>query len=414
MSLREIFKLSYWNEQKLSLLIGFLSLVVTVIIGTHPLFLFPEEINYNPEIQLEKENTLLSQQSLIFFENFNRSIDIDEIESFDVQSLSDKEKYISFKLAETRNSERSIIAILTDPNNIIRYSSSPLSKNSMDQKNLANLRLHNVSVDRYIKIKIPDLRSTYIEGTWHLNIYVYNSVAELTLMASKPVEGPVFLDDSLNKNLEFKNYLGFLGPPIAYFIMRIIWAIYKRKEKISKIWKGSSKFNDIKNTVPIKDEKYKKKPYVEHNNLEETRQLKKLEGLVVEISKNGLIRCCPECNKTLNKGKCSIHGKVRGEYDLYLEAKIYDGISEHLSIIKRPVLEKLLSIEINEYINIDEDHLDPRVIEMFSKQMIGKWFLLNGTYSVEGFDVENMKISDQFSFKESLNLYEKWESNKKL
>lgn len=392
MSLKEMFKRSYWNEQRLSLLIGFLSLVATVIIGIHPAFLYPEEIDYNSEIQLK--STLLSQQSVIFFESFNQSNEMDKIEDLYIKSLNDK-KYVYFKLAETGNPERSILVMLIDPTNIVRFSSPLVSNNLINPKNLPNLRLHTILVNRYTKIRIPDLSGTYIEGTWHLNVYVYNSAAELTLVASKPIEGPIISNKDSNNN-----YLGLLVPPIAYFIIYII----------TKMIKG---FNEIKNIISVNDKKNKQEVSTKQNDSKEISQLKTLEGLVVEVPKQELIRRCPQCSKILNGGECLVHGEVRGEYDLYLEAKIYNGISEHLSRIKKPVLEKPFGIDVNGYINTTEGYLDPRVFEVFSKQIIGKWISLSGTYSIEGFDAESIKINDQLSLEESLNLYERWESNKK-
>jgi hypothetical protein len=142
-------------------------------------------------------------------------------------------------------------------------------------------------------------------------------------------------------------------------------------------------------------------------------KFKKLEGIVV-ATRYGLIKRCPQCEKILQKGQCPIHEKVKGIYDLYLEAILYNGILVNNLTIKRPVLEKYFGTSIDTCIKIAADNLNPDVIlDMFSKQMIGNRFVLKGIYLPYSFDVKSMEIDERYSHESALKLYEKWESDEK-
>lgn len=141
---------------------------------------------------------------------------------------------------------------------------------------------------------------------------------------------------------------------------------------------------------------------------------KKLEGIIVDIS-YGLIKRCPECNEILQKGKCSFHGIVKGEYDLYLEAILYNEFFECDLVINRQVLEKYFEMSLDSCIALAADYLDPNVVkDLFWQQMIGKWFLLKGHYSLISFNVERMEVNDNFNYADFLKYYNKWKNGREL
>ncbi|NKQ37934.1 MAG: replication protein A, partial [Methanosarcinales archaeon] len=60
------------------------------------------------------------------------------------------------------------------------------------------------------------------------------------------------------------------------------------------------------------------------------------KGALLHIqSGSGLIKRCSECNRALDKGICSIHGKTIGEYDLRIKAVFDNGIKTVDCIINR-------------------------------------------------------------------------------
>ena len=132
MSIKKFFTIDYWNFEKVVLLLTLLATIAMLVYMVHPAFLFPEKVGYNPDIRLEK--TLLSQQYLVYFENINKSKELDKLESFEIFNQDNSiEKQATLKFAETDNSNKYIFVALTDPNNIIRFESMPI-----DNKRISN------------------------------------------------------------------------------------------------------------------------------------------------------------------------------------------------------------------------------------------------------------------------------------
>lgn len=122
-----------------------------------------------------------------------------------------------------------------------------------------------------------------------------------------------------------------------------------------------------------------------------------------------MIKRCKDCNKILDKGVCWEHGKVDGKYDLYIEAILFDGFSEHIIMIDRPIIEKLFKINLNQCIETATEYLDMGVIrDIIKKQMLGRYYFIEGIYSAEGMKVKSIKINTQISRMELLGLYDRW------
>jgi ssDNA-binding replication factor A large subunit len=134
-----------------------------------------------------------------------------------------------------------------------------------------------------------------------------------------------------------------------------------------------------------------------------------IQGIIVDVPKYGLITRCKDCNKIRDKGVCWEHGKVDGKYDLYIEAILFDGFLEHTIMIERPTIEKLFKINLDQCKEIATECLDRDVIrEMIRKQMLGRYYFIEGIYSVEGMKVKSIKINTQISRMELLGLYDRW------
>ncbi len=72
-----------------------------------------------------------------------------------------------------------------------------------------------------------------------------------------------------------------------------------------------------------------------------------LEGLVVDVRQgSGIIRRCPQCNRSMLNGACTTHGMVEGVMDLRLKVVIDDGTGAIGAIINRADTEKLTGITL--------------------------------------------------------------------
>lgn len=70
-----------------------------------------------------------------------------------------------------------------------------------------------------------------------------------------------------------------------------------------------------------------------------------IEGFVVDIKTgSGLIRRCPQCNRSILNGTCTAHGQVEGVPDLRLKVVVDDGTGAIGAIINRADTEKLTGV----------------------------------------------------------------------
>lgn len=120
--------------------------------------------------------------------------------------------------------------------------------------------------------------------------------------------------------------------PINYHVYSsdlYLWKVDNEVDKLAKHIKNSFSEND--NCNPLW-KYFGTKAQSKEDTVKETSGLinptgfKKLEGIIVDIN-YGLIKRCPVCKKILQRGQCSSHGKVKGEYDLYLEAILHMNFS---------------------------------------------------------------------------------------
>lgn len=72
-----------------------------------------------------------------------------------------------------------------------------------------------------------------------------------------------------------------------------------------------------------------------------------LEGLVVDVRQgSGIIRRCPQCNRSMLNGTCTTHGMVEGIMDLRLKIVLDDGTGAIGAIINRADTEKLTGVTL--------------------------------------------------------------------
>lgn len=123
---------------------------------------------------------------------------------------------------------------------------------------------------------------------------------------------------------------------------------FDEKAKVKKIDKKNISRDEIK---------IRKMPL--HELVEEGGALDvKVEGTVIEIRPgSGFIMRCPECNRTLQNGKCSIHGDVEGKPDLRIKLVVDDGTAAVSSVMNKDLTEKILGKTLDECKKIEENVL---------------------------------------------------------
>jgi len=167
------------------------------------------------------------------------------------------------------------------------------------------------------------------------------------------------------------------------------WHDFKLKEgtvvKVTggyvKSWKGIPQFTfDEKatvekldgTTIAKKDVKTQKIPLaelVERNGALDVE----VEGTVIEIQRgSGLVQRCPECNRVLQQGACTVHGTVEGKPDLRMKLVIDDGIGSVNAILGKDLTEKLLGKTMPEASN------DTGLVEEMNSQLFGHRISLQG------------------------------------
>jgi len=72
-----------------------------------------------------------------------------------------------------------------------------------------------------------------------------------------------------------------------------------------------------------------------------------VEGMVVDVRQgSGIIRRCPQCNRSMLNGACTTHGMVEGIMDLRLKVVIDDGTGAIGAIVNRDDTEKLTGVTL--------------------------------------------------------------------
>lgn len=103
-------------------------------------------------------------------------------------------------------------------------------------------------------------------------------------------------------------------------------------------------------------------------------------GNMVDIrSGSGLIKRCPECNRSVFNDECSAHGRVEATPDLRLKAVIDDGSGAVNAIINREITEALTGITLDMAQELARNSMDSEIV---SRQMedlcIGRWVEARG------------------------------------
>jgi replication factor A1 len=185
-----------------------------------------------------------------------------------------------------------------------------------------------------------------------------------------------------------------------------------------KSWKGIPKltFDEKakiikleKSTIPKKDFEFVKMPM--HSLIEKRGALDvEVEGDIIEIRPgSGIIMRCPECNRSLQNGECSIHGQVEGKTDLRLKLVVDDGTGSISTVLNREITEKLIEKSFEECKKISEKEF----LNIINKKLFAHKISINGNALGDEFGVniiaKNAKLVEENIKDEARKLLQKLE-----
>jgi len=102
-------------------------------------------------------------------------------------------------------------------------------------------------------------------------------------------------------------------------------------------------------------------------------------GAIVDIrTGSGLIKRCPECNRSIIGDECTSHGKVNAVQDLRMKIVIDDGTGALTAVVNRELTEKLTGITLSEAVAIAKEKGDQ---DSVMRAMDDKVLVMNVTAS---------------------------------
>ncbi|MGA1872097.1 MAG: hypothetical protein ACMUHY_00360 [Thermoplasmatota archaeon] len=103
-----------------------------------------------------------------------------------------------------------------------------------------------------------------------------------------------------------------------------------------------------------------------------------ISGTIIEVRDgSGLIFRCPECNRALMNGSCSIHGQQEGIADLRTKVVLDDGTGALFAVLNTEITEEVLGRKVSECVERYCDD-DERIIGELSQKLLGRDFVMRG------------------------------------
>lgn len=386
MSIKNIFDPNYWDFNKIVAFLTLLLAIVAIIFQISPSILFPSNIEYNDNINFKKN--ILFEEEISFLENNGENTRLDTTESIEIETNDPLNRNVILKLKKTSKPERRVFAFLADPMGIIRYTTSPIDENSNYTLFLKNLDV--ISVDKYVTFPLPNLNEYDIAGTWNFYIYIYNSENQLTTVISRPVN----INSSTNNSS---------GSDLVYVLVGVLsvsFSLFLLHSQLKKIQQDTSPLALPEKETVREDEQ---------NKIVQNQEFR-VEGIIVWVT-GGLITKCGICGLQRERGRCPTHGEGKWEHDLAAEFIFFDGFKEHILLINRPIIEKMLDMDLESCVSVAFDALDSSVINtLLSKKLIGTYFSVVGVYNTEGISVKEIIEKKDISLHERLILYDRWKN----
>ena len=146
-----------------------------------------------------------------------------------------------------------------------------------------------------------------------------------------------------------------------------------------KTWKGIPQLTFDSNATVEKLQKSEiAKKDIEPSSMPIHELVEKRGALDVEVQGNvidirpgsGFVMRCPDCNRVLIDGQCSIHGKVEGSPDLRLKLVVDDGTGAVGCVINRELSEKILGIKLDDAKKMKEEEMQEEIMnKLFTKKI---------------------------------------------
>ena len=158
---------------------------------------------------------------------------------------------------------------------------------------------------------------------------------------------------------------------------------YTFKNVVTSEWQGRMSIKINKNSEIL--------PY--QGDITVAKKLVTVVGALVDMQQgSGLIKRCPECNRSLSKGSCAEHGKVEGVYDLRIKGVIDDGVTSQDVILNRKLTEERTGITLAKAKEIATESLDAgTVADEMGCKVIGHYFEVTGVQIDKNLIVETIK-----------------------
>ncbi len=150
-------------------------------------------------------------------------------------------------------------------------------------------------------------------------------------------------------------------------------------------------------------------------NISISGKFEEFRGIIVKILESeyesGLFSRCKLCDRVLEIGGCSEHGKVDGYRDFGLTAIAYNGIFEVEITFEKEDIEKYFELTLEKAVSMAYEVLDAHVIiEFFERKLKSKFCIINGISNDLGSDIKvtSLKYDNSISPIEISKLHEKW------
>ncbi len=141
-----------------------------------------------------------------------------------------------------------------------------------------------------------------------------------------------------------------------------------------------------------------------------------IEGMVVDIrAGSGLIKRCPQCNRSILNGVCALHGQVEGNSDIRLKAVIDDGTGAIGAVIGRADTEKLTGVTLEEAESMASKLGEGAVTGSLTSKVLMRRVHVSGNVTIDDFGpsitVRELKPVDVDVVTEAKNLLKDVEAN---
>lgn len=148
---------------------------------------------------------------------------------------------------------------------------------------------------------------------------------------------------------------------------------YSMENFVTSVWQGqySVKGNKTSKIIELQEE------------IDVSRASEEITGIITAVLQgSGLVKRCPECNRTLLKGACGEHGKVQGRTDMRIKAVMSKfGTNESIDlIVPREATEKVTDMTLNQAQELAMDQMSTEAPgDAIREKLTARYFKVSGS-----------------------------------